>query len=73
VKTWFQSSLSNATLYRYNLYHYDDYDHRDAVRAAMGRDSKWKDFLASTKSALVSQKSEMFLPVGLYTLNPVDP
>lgn len=45
-----------------HLYTYDDYDHRDKVRAAMGRDPEWREFLALTMPALVSQKSEMFLP-----------
>ena len=45
-----------------HAYHYEDYDHRDAVRGAMGKDDEWQAFLAATKPALVSQKSEIFLP-----------
>ena len=45
-----------------HAYHYEDYDHRDAVRGAMGKDGEWRAFLAATKPALVSQKSEIFLP-----------
>lgn len=45
-----------------HVYHFSDYDHRDATRRTMSRDPEWKAFLATTKSALVSQKSEIFLP-----------
>ena len=45
-----------------HLYHFSDYDHRDATRQSMGQDPEWKAFLAATKPALVSQKSEVFLP-----------
>lgn len=45
-----------------HMYAYHDYDHRDKVRAAMSRDPDWTSFLVRTKLALVSQKSEMFLP-----------
>ena len=44
-----------------HVYAYDDYDHRDAVRRAMKDDPRWAAFIADTKPALVSQKSEMFM------------
>jgi len=56
------TEVGNLTNQVTHMYHYADYDARDATRAAMGKDGRWQDFLKATKPHLVSQLSEIFLP-----------
>ena len=45
-----------------HLYHYVDYDEREAVRWRMSRDSEWGGFDIETRPMIESHRSEIFLP-----------
>ena len=45
-----------------HLYHYADYDEREAVRWRMSRDSEWGGFDIETRPMIKSHRSEIFLP-----------
>ena len=45
-----------------HLYHYADYDEREAVRWRMSRDSEWGGFDIETRPMIESHRSEIFLP-----------
>ena len=45
-----------------HLYHYADYDEREAVRWRMSRDSEWGGTDIETRPMIKSHRSEIFLP-----------
>eukprot|EP00284_Hemiselmis_tepida_P008494 CAMPEP_0174932762 /NCGR_PEP_ID=MMETSP1355-20121228/40914_1 /TAXON_ID=464990 /ORGANISM="Hemiselmis tepida, Strain CCMP443" /LENGTH=128 /DNA_ID=CAMNT_0016179211 /DNA_START=1 /DNA_END=384 /DNA_ORIENTATION=+ len=45
----------------HHLYHYADYDTRDAVRDAAAKNEAWNAYLAKVKPAMLSQQSSAFI------------
>lgn len=45
----------------FHLYHYESWDERDAVRAAMGADPAWRQFIADGRPSIEHQANAMYV------------
>jgi hypothetical protein len=66
-KLYLQAETGYGTLQDFiHIYHYENgLQQRSDIRKNMSNDSKWNEFLNTSRQCLVQQKSEIFAPVNL--------
>ena len=66
-KLYLQAETGYGTLQDFiHIYHYEGgLQQRSDIRKSMASDSKWNEFLDTSRQCLVQQKSEIFVPVNL--------